>query len=84
MCQVNVNIPEAVLYDVGMTLTEANAFAKKAVALAYYKKQKISVGYCAQIAEMSEEDFIKYLGENQICVFHFDSFEEFSDEVKNA
>ena len=84
MCQVNVNIPEAVLYDIGMNLDEAAAFAKKAVALAYYKQQKISVGYCAQIADMSEEDFIKYLGENQISIFHFDSFDEFVDEVNNA
>ncbi|MCR4900380.1 MAG: UPF0175 family protein, partial [Treponema sp.] len=41
-------------------------------------------GYCAQIANTTEEDFIKFLGENKISIFKFDNKQEFSDELKNA
>ena len=61
MCSIAIKIPDEVLYDTKMTKDEANAFAKKATALMLYLKNHISIGYCAQIAGMSEEDFIKYL-----------------------
>ncbi|WP_418917545.1 UPF0175 family protein, partial [Agathobacter sp.] len=39
---------------------------------------------CAQIAGMSEEDFIKYLGNNNISIFSFDDEAEFIEEMNNA
>lgn len=30
----------------------------------YYTKNGVSIGYCAQIAGMSEEEFVRYLGRN--------------------
>ena len=33
---------------------------------------------------MSKEDFIKYLGENKVSIFDFESEEEFMEEIKNA
>ena len=84
MCQVAVNIPEAVLYDTRMSREEAGRFARRAVALGYYAQSGVSIGYCAQIAEMTEEDFIKYLGENHISVFQFDDRREFLEEIENA
>ena len=50
----------------------------------YYLQFHISLGYCAQIANTTEEDFIKFLGENKISIFQFDNKQEFSDELKNA
>lgn len=84
MCQVAVNIPEAVLYDTRMSQEEACRFAKRAVALGYYAQSGVSIGYCAQIAEMTEEEFIKYLGENRISIFRFDNKDEFLEELGNA
>ena len=84
MCQVAVNIPEAVLYDTRMSREEACRFAKRAVALGYYAQNGVSIGYCAQIAEMTEEEFIKYLGENRISIFQFDNKDEFLEELGNA
>lgn len=84
MCQVAVNIPEAVLYDTRMSQEEACRFAKRAVALGYYAQSGVSIGYCAQIAEMTEEEFIKYLGENRISIFQFDNKDEFLEELGNA
>lgn len=36
MCQIAIDILEAVLYDAHMTSEEANRFARRAVALSYY------------------------------------------------
>lgn len=54
------------------------------VALGYYMQNRVSIGYCAAIAGMCEEDFIKFLGENRISVFQFDNEEEFLEELNNA
>lgn len=81
MCQIAANIPNEVLYDTKMNMEEASNFAKRAVALGYYTQSGVSIGYCAQIAGMSEEDFICYLGKNNISIFQFDGKEEFMEEL---
>ena len=84
MCQLAVEIPEAVLYDTHMTELQSEKMAKKIIAMHYYLHFHVSLGYCAQIADTTEEDFIKYLGENNISIFHFEDKKEFIDELKNA
>ena len=84
MCRAMVSIPDEVLYDTKMSVVEANDFAKKAVALMMYKKNKVSIGYCAKIAEMTKEDFIGFLGDNGVSIFVFDSEKEFIEEMDNA
>lgn len=84
MCQIAINIPNEVLYDTKMNIDEANQFARCAVALGYYTQSGVSIGYCAQIAGMTEKEFIKYLGQNHVSIFHFDSKEEFVEELSNA
>lgn len=84
MCQIAINIPEAVLYDTHMSKEDAYKFARKAVALGYYTQNGVSIGYCAQIAGMTEEEFIKYLGENHISIFQFEDEDEFLEELENA
>ena len=82
--ELSANTVAAVLRHYGFSKDEANAFAKKATALMLYLKNHISIGYCAQIAGMSEEDFIKYLGNNNISIFSFDDEAEFIEEMNNA
>mgnify|MGYP006065474825 CR=1 FL=1 len=84
MCQIAIDIPEEVLYDTKMNSDEANAFARRMVAVGYYTQNKVSLGYCAQIAGMSKEDFIKYLGKHSISIFQFDNQEELLEEIDNA
>ena len=84
MCQIAINIPDEVLFDTKMNIEEANQFARRAVALGYYTQNGVSIGYCAKIAGMTEEEFIKYLGKNNVSIFHFDSKEEFLEELNNA
>ncbi len=84
MCQIAIDIPNEVLYDTKMNREEANRFARCAVALGYYTQSGVSIGYCAQIAGLTEEEFIQYLGKNQVSIFHCDNREEFLEELNNA
>ena len=84
MCQVMINVPNEVLYDTHMNTAEATAFARKMVALGYYTKNNVSIGYCAEIAGLTEEEFIVFLGENRIDLFQFDSDEELMRDIANA
>ena len=84
MCQIAFEIPNEVLYDTRMSKSEALSYARKAVALQYYVKSGISLGYCAQIAGTDKEEFIRYLSQNGISVFRFDDKQEFLEELSNA
>lgn len=84
MCNIAFEIPNEVLYDTRMNQKEAQEFARKAVAVTYYVKSGVSLGYCAQIAGMDKESFIRYLGENNISIFNFDDESEFIEELNNA
>jgi len=81
---ISVDIPDAVLFDTHMTPDFAEAYVKKAVALSYYTKNGVSLGYCAEIAGMTKTEFMRFLGENNVCVFHYDDENEFAEELKNA
>ena len=84
MFKLTFEIPEAVLYDTHMTKLQSEKLAKKIIAMHYYLHFHISLGYCVQIADTTEEDFIKYLGENNISIFKFEDKQEFLDELENA
>lgn len=84
MCQIVLSIPDEVLYDTKMNKEQANQFARQAVALGYYTQSGVSIGYCSQIAGMTEKEFIKYLGRNHISVFRSDNEKEFLEELNNA
>lgn len=84
MCRLAVQIPDEVLYDTHMTESQSEILAKKIIAMHYYLHFHVSLGYCAQIADTTEEDFIKYLSENGISIFQFDNEQEFHNELKNA
>lgn len=84
MCSIAIKIPDEVLYDTKMTEEQANDFAKKSITLMLYTKNHISIGYSAQIAGMTEEEFINYLSNNGISIFNFDDEDEFLEEMNNA
>ena len=84
MCQVVFEIPDEVLYDNKMSRRDALDFARRATALQFYATKGVSLGYCAQIAGMDKEDFIYFLGQNGVSIFHFDGEAEFVEEMGNA
>ena len=58
--------------------------AKKYNALKLYKMNKLSLGKSAELAEMSEEDFIKFLSENNISIFSYMTKDILERDVQNA
>ena len=50
----------------------------------YYTKLGVSLGYCANIAEMPKTDFIRFLSENGVSIFDFDDKEELIEDIANA
>ena len=61
MCVVSINIPEEILLDLHENEDGFAAYAKCMLAVDLYKNKKVLLGYCADIADMAKEDFIKYL-----------------------
>jgi predicted HTH domain antitoxin len=61
-----------------------NEILKRFVAFDLYKNKSISLGYCAELAEMPKEDFLKFLGSNKVSIFDYDNESEFLEEVNNA
>ena len=84
MCTVAVHIPDDILFDTRMTKVDAQAFARRMTALGLYKIGGVSLGHCCQVAGMQKEDFIRFLGENEVSIFSFDDEEEFARELANA
>lgn len=84
MCQLAVAIPDAVLYETKMSKDETLDFVRRTLAVEYYRTLGVSLGYCAKIAGMDKEDFMRYLGSKEVSVFNFDNKDEFLDELANA
>lgn len=84
MCMVALEVPEEILLDLHEDKSDFADYVKRKIALDLYKERQISLGYCAKLADMSKEDFIKYLGENGVSLFSFASDEEFLEEITNA
>ena len=84
MCVVSINIPEEILLDLHEDKDDFADYMKKMLAVDLYKNKKVSLGYCASVADMTKEEFIKYLGDKGISIFSFESEEEFLEELRNA
>lgn len=84
MYNVSVPIPDEVLFDAHLSKRKSEAYVRQAAALFYYTKLGISLGYCADIADMNKTDFIKLLSENGISIFEFENEDELSEDIANA
>ena len=84
MCVVSINVPDEILLDLHENEEDFAAYTKCMLAVDLYKNRKVSLGYCADIAGMAKEDFVKYLDKNGISIFSFESEKEFLEELANA
>lgn len=84
MCVVSFDVPEEILLDLHEEKEDFTKYIKQLTALDLYKNKRVSLGYCANVAGMTKEDFINYLGVNGISIFAFESEEEFLEELANA
>jgi predicted HTH domain antitoxin len=67
-----IEIPEEILLSLRKSGDEFIAEMKKTAAVRYYQEKKLSIGQCAKLAEMSEEEFVKYLSSFNVGIFSFD------------
>ena len=79
-----INVPNEVLFDTHMSVDDAAAFARKMVALGYYTQNNVSIGYCAEIAGLTEEEFIVFLGQNKIDIYRYETDDELLRDIENA
>lgn len=79
-----IQIPQEILLALRISIDDFIIDMKKTVAAKYYREKKLSLGQCAELAEMSEEAFINYLSSQQISIFNFESEEEILEDMKNA
>ena len=53
---------------------------RKILALRYFQLQQLSLGLAAKLANMDKDDFIQYLGFNQIDIYQYTDH-EFDEEM---
>jgi len=81
---VGFNVPQEILLDLKFTEKAFTNYARQYLALDLYANKHVSLGYCAQLADMYKEDFIKFLGDNGVSIFGFEDENEFYEELRNA
>ena len=81
---INVVVPQEILLTLREREYELALDMKRWTALKLYADKKLTIGQCAQLAEMAEEDFIKYLGVNKISIFNFNNSDELKEDIGNA
>ncbi len=84
MYDICVSIPDEILYDKHISNELAATYAKQATALFFHKKLGVSLGYCADIANMPKKDFIRFLSDNGVSIFNFESENELKEDIANA
>ena len=68
---LNLSVPSEIFLVLRETENQFVANMKKFTALFLFQNQKLSIGQCAALANMAEEDFIYFLGENKISIFEY-------------
>lgn len=79
-----INIPESILLSLREPLETVGLEMKRTLALRYYIEKRLSLGQCAELAEMNEKSFIGYLSKYGVSIFNFDSESELLEDIRNA
>jgi len=68
---VNLSVPSEIFLVLRESENQFVANMKKFTALFLFQNKKLSIGQCAELAEMTEEDFIYFLSENNVSIFEY-------------
>ena len=79
---INISVPEEILLSLREESSEFAAQMKRWSALKFYENHKLSVGQAASLAGMYEEDFIRFLGQNEISIFG--TAHDIAEDFQNA
>ena len=82
--KTKITIPEDIVLSLRTSDEDIVKDMKQTLAVKYYKERKLSLGQCAELAEMPKEDFIKLLSSNKISIFNFEDDEELLEDIRNA
>ena len=81
---LNLSVPSEIFLVLRETENQFADNMKKFAALFLFQNQKLSIGQCAALASMTEEDFIYFLGENKISIFEYLNESTLREELVNA
>lgn len=81
---INISVPNEILLTLRESDRELALNMKRWAALKLFEEKKLSIGQSAELAEMTEEDFIRYLGSNKVSVFPYRSANELVEDMENA
>ena len=84
MTTLNISVPSEIFLVLREDENKFAADMKKYTAVNLFKNNKLSIGQCAVLANMTEEDFIYYLGENKISIFEYLDEAVLREELNNA
>jgi len=79
-----LDIPKEVLSKQRINEHGFAGYARRLIALDLYTAKNISLGFCAEVAEMPKEAFIRFLGENNVSIFNHNDINDFIEETQNA
>lgn len=68
---LNVSVPSELFLVLRETENQFILYMKKYTALNLFQSRKLSIGQCAELADMSEEDFVYFLSENKVSIFDY-------------
>lgn len=81
---INISIPGEILLTLRENDKQLALNMKRYTAIKLYQERKLSIGQCAELSEMPEEDFIKLLGDNKISIFDFSGSTGLKEDLTNA
>ena len=81
---LNFSIPSEIFLALRETENQFASNMKKFTALFLFQNQKLSIGQCAELANMTEEDFIYFLGENKTSIFEYLDEPTLREEIANG
>ena len=81
---INMSIPSEIFLTLKETENQFISNMKKFTALFLFQNQKLSIGQCAELANMTEEDFIYFLGENKTSIFEYLDEPTLREEIANG
>ncbi|MCL2360396.1 MAG: UPF0175 family protein [Defluviitaleaceae bacterium] len=79
-----ITIPESILLSLREPVESIGLDMKRTLAMRYYTDRRLSLGQCAELAEMNEKSFVNYLSRYDVSIFSFDSETELLEDIANA
>ena len=84
MTNLTVSVPSELFLVLRENENQFVANMKNFTALNLFKNNKLSIGQCATLANMTEEDFIHFLSENKVSIFDYLDESALRVELENA